>query len=175
MHPGIDLLANLPQLAAIGQQQLALYCAEWLATPLAREFAVVGIDISDDLRFNVLINLQHKTEDGETLIVPFDEMLHYIVDRHFGDSDERRSLHEQIDLLRRGKGEAGRVFQADLGPAFPTYLVCKNSGCQNLMQTQYTAYVGERLTGDAANVTCPRCQHTYLYSATDLQFLVSPG
>lgn len=174
MSWGLDLFDGLPELRAIGLPQVLVYVQEWIKTPLAREFSVMAIDVSEDFRFSPNIGLTHETEDGETVVVPFDEMLHYIVDRHFEDADQRQSLHERIHQRRREQGESGRIYTADLGPRYPLYLVCKNSGCQNLMQTQFTAHVGQQLGKDSANVTCPRCQHTYLYSTDELSFLSTP-
>ena len=69
MLPGAAPLDDLPELAALGRQRLNAYCQDWLATPVAKEFAVTAIHVDEHLRLHPTVTLSHAFADGEDVII----------------------------------------------------------------------------------------------------------
>lgn len=81
----IVILRLFPELAAIGDEQLQVYCDEWLQRPIAKQYAVAQITIDADLLLQINLELHVPVQQGEQILLPSDELLGYIVDRHFHD------------------------------------------------------------------------------------------
>jgi hypothetical protein len=106
MSSGIDILHLFPELAAIGQEQLQLYCDEWLRRPIAREYALAQIMVDDRLLLYISVDTTGPIMHGDRAFIPIDQLLDYIIDRHFQPSNKRRGLHASV------RGDAAAVGRA---------------------------------------------------------------
>lgn len=84
----IDILHLFPDLAAISQLQVQVYCAEWLQRPVAKEYEVAQIIVDHELMLHVSLESRQAVHAGEHTFLPIDELLGYIVDCHFQDAEK---------------------------------------------------------------------------------------
>ena len=170
----VDILHLFPELAAIGQSQLQAYCNEWLKRPLARGCGMAQIVIDRQLNMQVMLDESRVAFHGGEVFIPIDEVLGFIIDRHFTDANERRRLHTQIRDVRRRWGELGKDYEATVGRVGILYLVCKNPSCNNQMMTEQKATEGQRINCPSFDIECLKCGQTYSYGSSDLQLKFDP-
>lgn len=167
MAANIDILHLFPELTAIGLPGLQTYCDEWLRRPIALEFGIAQLVV--DERLMLAINLHSERADfiDDKVVIPIDEPLGYIVDRHFVDADERRRLHASIRETRQRWEELNRDYETTIGRAGTLYLVCKS--CRAALETEHRDIEGQTVECPPCNVTCPACGQSNVYDGSDLQ------
>lgn len=165
---GVDILHLFPELAAIGRQQLQAYCDEWLRRPMAREYGVTLVSVSDDLLLSINLDPTHVEQVGERVFMPIDQLLGYIVERHFGDPAERRRLYESIRDARLHWENCGRDYGASIARRGKLYLTC--TSCQAELESSHEGVEGWTVTCPPTELTCPVCGATGTYNGSDLHF-----
>jgi hypothetical protein len=100
MSISVDILHLFPDLAAIEKAKLQVYCNEWLRRPVARDRGVAQIIVDDQRNLLVTLDDVCTAFDGDHVFIPIDELLGYIVERHFTDADQQQGLHFQIRYTR---------------------------------------------------------------------------
>jgi hypothetical protein len=101
----IDFLLLIPDVAAIGLVKLQGYCDEWLQRPIAREHGVAQLNVRRDLSLEALLDAEDAERVDSRVFIPLDELVGYIIDQHFFDSEQRRQLHAHLrDIRRRWSG-----------------------------------------------------------------------
>jgi hypothetical protein len=69
MTAGNDILQLMPEIAAIGYERLQVYCDEWLKRPIAKQFGVVQLVLTQDLVLQVLLDENHtQMVDGHAYV-----------------------------------------------------------------------------------------------------------
>jgi hypothetical protein len=111
---------------------------------------------------------------GDEVFIPIDEVLGFIVDRHFPDANERRWLHAQIRDVRQRWGELGKDYEATVGRVGTLYLVCKNPDCGNQMLTEQKAAERQHINCPTFDIMCLKCGQTHPYGSSDLQLKFDP-
>jgi hypothetical protein len=168
MTGGIDILHLFPDLAAIGQEQLQVYCAEWLRRPMAREYGLAQIMVDDELLLHLSLAASGAVMYGDRAFIPIDELLGYIIDRHFNEADKWRELHHSVRDARRRWAELGRDYEMEVGRIGTLWLTCKNPECRAELKTAQQAREGQELICNPIPVTCPFCGGNYEYDDRDL-------
>jgi hypothetical protein len=166
---GNDILHLFPELAAIGRQQLQAYCDEWLLRPMARQYGVSLIAVSDDLLLCVNLDRDHVEHVGDRMFIPIDQLLAYIVERHFTDPAKRRQLYQCIRDARLNSERFGRDYEATVGRSGRLYLTCKT--CHAELETSHEGVEGWAVTCPPAELTCPACGAVGTYDGDDLHLL----
>lgn len=64
-----------PDLAAIGQLDLQVYCNEWLQRPLARDCGIAQIVVDSQLNMQVMLDEAGAVFRGDEVFIPIDEPL----------------------------------------------------------------------------------------------------
>lgn len=170
----VDILHLFPNLAAIGQADLQTYSNEWCQRPIARDYGMAQIVIDGQLNMQVMLDETGAAIYGDEVFIPIDEVLGFIVDRHFTDANQRRRLHAEIRDVRRRWGELGKDYEATVGRVGSLYLVCKNPSCNNQMMTEQKATEGQRISCPPFDIECLKCGHTYPYGSGDLKLKFDP-
>jgi hypothetical protein len=160
MSVSVDLLHLFPDLAAIGQADLQVYCKEWVQRPIARDCGVAQIIVDEQRHMQVLLDQSLAIRHGGEVFVPIDELLSYIVDRHFRDASERQRLHASIPTARQRWSELGREYEASVGRVGTLYLICKNPDCAAQMMSDKKAPEGQRINCPAFDIMCLKCGNT---------------
>jgi hypothetical protein len=173
MTSGIDILHLFPELAAIGQEQLQMYCSEWLRRPIAQEYSLAQITVYDELLLHIIVDASGPILCGDRAFIPIDELLGYIIDRHFQAADKQRELHAIVRDTRRHWAELGRDYEIAVGRMGTLYLTCKNPRCRAELETEQRAREGQEISCKHTPVTCPFCGCTYDYEGRDLQLKVT--
>jgi hypothetical protein len=151
-----DILKTFPDLAAIGESQLQSYCDEWAKRPVAKQFAVTHITVDAALMLHIYLASENVVELGDQAVLPIDELLGYIIDRHFQDADKRKKLHAAVREARNME-TVGRI-----------WLKCKNQACGAELETHHFASPGQEIVCPPTKVTCPGCGVTSEYEGGDL-------
>lgn len=73
MSAGNDILQHMPEIAAIGYEQLQAYCNQWLKRPIAKQFGVVQLVLTRELVLQLLLDEDHTEMVGNNAFVPIDE------------------------------------------------------------------------------------------------------
>jgi hypothetical protein len=120
MSAGIDILQLMPEISAIGYEQLQNYCNKWLQRPIAKQFGVVQLMLTRELVLQVLLDENHTQMVDGHAYVPIDELVGYIIDQHFTEPSKRQELHAQWRGVREEFSKAG------LSPFFVKNLLCEN-------------------------------------------------
>jgi len=146
----IDILHLFPELTAIGQAKLQVYCDEWLRRPIAKEFGIAQIFVDEQLMLAVYLNPERAEFIDDNAFIPIDELLGYIIGQHFSDADERRDLHASVRKTRQQWGELNRDYEATIGRVGSLYLICKNPECDQIQpgsdpQQSWAGHKGARL------------------------------
>jgi hypothetical protein len=168
---GVDILHLFPELAAIGRNQLQTYCDEWLKRPIARQFSVAQLFLDEKLLLSIHIDPARPHRDGDKIVLPIDELLGFIVDRHFANPDERQQLHQSVRDTRQRWIEMNRNYEVTLGRAETLYLTCKNPACRAEMETGQKATKYQTITCPPVELMCPACGATATYQGDDLHLL----
>ncbi len=162
----IDVLHLIPELAAIGQHSLQQYCNEWRCRRIAR--GVTLIHVTDQLNLRIWVDAQPGTKKGKVFL---DELVNYIVDRHFRDTAQRREL---ILKVRRSKVHwAERHYEIQIGRRCEIWMICKNCGAE--LQTIHEVIERQPVALPTTFVTCPHCHLTFLCDENDLQLRLAHG
>jgi hypothetical protein len=165
----IDLLQQFPDLAAIGQSDLQVYCNQWIQRPIARQGGLIQIIVDDQRRMQIMLDKAGAEIHGDHAFIPLDELLSYIVDHHFTDSGERRRLHASIRDARQPGKELGKDYAVTIGKVGTLYLVCKNPDCAAQMMSDKKAAEGQRINFGPMDVTCTTCYDTFAYDGSDFK------
>jgi hypothetical protein len=169
MASGIDLLHLFPALAAIGQQQLQAYCNEWVRRPIAQEYGIAQIIVDGELLLHIGLDASSLLMHDDRAFIPIDELLGYIIDRHFEDAEKCRELHASVRDVRQRWAELNRDYEAAVGRMGTLYLTCKNPLCLAELETAHQAREGQRINCKPIPMTCPFCGSTNVYEGHDLQ------
>jgi hypothetical protein len=168
----IDILTLIPDVAAIGQMKLQGYCDEWLKRPIAREYGFVQLNVTRDLVLEALVEECRVKFVGDRALLPFDELLGYIIDQHFRDADQRRQLHAQLRECRKQLIGLGQEYELTAGNVGRYYLKCKNPNCDVFIETSHQGIEGIAVTCPPCEVTCPACGHSAMYDGNDFTLLM---
>ena len=136
MSHGIDLFHLFPEMASIGQQQLQVYCHEWVRRPMAREYGLAQIIVDNELLLHLSLEASGAVMCGDRAFIPIDELLGYIIDRHFPDANMRRELHANVRETRRRWAELNRDYEIAVGRMGTLWLTCKNPACEAELKTE---------------------------------------
>jgi hypothetical protein len=69
MSAGNDILQLMPEISAIGYEQLQAYCNEGLKRPIAKQFGVVQLMLTRELVLQVLLDENHtQMVDGHAYV-----------------------------------------------------------------------------------------------------------
>jgi hypothetical protein len=169
LSAAIDILHLFPELTAIGEKDLQVYCDEWLSRPMAREFGIAQIVVDERLLLTVNLDAERVGFVGDNVFIPIDELLGYMIDRHFQESDKRRRLHASVRETRERWSELHRDYEATIGRSGMLYLVCKNADCRATLTTSHRGFEGQVVECPPCDVTCPVCAATHVYEGSDLQ------
>jgi hypothetical protein len=172
MALAVDILQLFPDLAAIDRAQLQSYCHEWLQRPIARECGIAQIIVDDRRNMQVTLDETAAEFHGDHVFVPIDELLGYIVDRHFAEATERRRLHASIRDTRNHWEETGRDYEATVGHIGTLYLVCKNPACAAQLMTDQKATEGQRINCPSFDIECLKCGQTHVYVGDDFKLML---
>ncbi len=175
MPRGMPVLKVFPEIKALGKHRLQELCDAFRVTYVAREFAITKLNvqtIDGDLSLDFMCELTHTFKLDEEYYFPMDELLYFIADHGIEDEAKRESVKSRIQLARQKVGpDTYRRFTLKPGPKLPLFLTCKNSTCQNLMQTQLTAYRCERVEMEYIEpIACPRCGQESQFTDKDFHF-----
>jgi hypothetical protein len=165
----VDILQLFPDLAAIDHSELQIYCDEWLQRPLARECGMAQIVIDGQFNMQVMLDEAGAVFHGDEVFIPIDELLGFIIDRHFTDANERRRLHAEIRDARKRWDELGKDYEATVGRVGTLYLVCKNPDCAAQMMSDKKAAQGQRINFGPMDITCTTCDQTFAYDGSDFK------
>jgi predicted RNA-binding Zn-ribbon protein involved in translation (DUF1610 family) len=169
---GLAIFDTFPEIKRLGKSAVQRLCDAWLATPLAREFAVSTLTVDDNLLLSFECQLTHRFQDGEAYYFPVDRLLHYIADNGVSDSAEREKVERRIASAReQGGPDVFRRFKIHTGPKLPLFVTCEN--CGNVMQTQWSAYRCEKVRIENGEVECTKCGHVFPIDGSELHF--EPG
>ncbi len=171
MAAGNDILQLMPDIAAIGFEQLQAYCDEWIKRPIAQQFGVVQLMLTPELVLQVLLDKDHTEMIGQNAFVPIDELVGFIIDQHFTEPSKRRELHAQWRGVREEFGTTGRHYEALAGRIGTLYIKCRNPHCDVLMETTHKATEGTNIICPPTQVTCTECGHTDLYDGSDFRLV----
>lgn len=169
MSASVDILHLFPDIATIGKSELQGYCDDWVQRPIARDCGVAQIIVDDRRRMQVLFDRSGAALTGDQAFFPIDELLGFIVDRHFATPDVRRRLHTTIRDARERLGEQVRDYVAAIGRVGTLYLICKNPGCNAQMMSDRQAAEGQRINIPTFNVECLTCGQTHVYEGSDFK------
>lgn len=169
MASSVDILHLFPDLTAIGPTELQVYCDEWVQRPIAHERGIAQIIIDERRHMQVLFDGSTAALSGDHAFIPIDELLGFIVDRHFTDSDDRRRLHAGIRDARQRLGECIRDYVAGIGRIGTLYLVCKNAACAAQMMSDRKATAKQRINFGPMDITCTTCWQTFVYDGNDFK------
>ena len=158
---------TFPELATIGQAQLQDYCDDWVQTQSARQSCVRKLTVGENLLLYSDFRVPDTVKDGDVLVFPMDELLRYIVDRHFADAATRCRLRNDIADARRQWGSLHREYRVTLGRRGPLFLTCKNPDCRSELQTQFVGYENQEVVCEPTDVACPHCGSTCKYDGRD--------
>lgn len=128
------------------------------------------ITIDAELLLQINLDLHAPVQQGEQILLPVDELLGYIVDRHFAVAEKRRELHTAIRETRRRWGELDRDYEVTVGRVGRLWLTCKNPACRVELETNHQATEHQRVNCPLIQVTCPACGSIHGYEARDLHW-----
>jgi hypothetical protein len=165
----LDILQLFPDIAAIGRIELQDYCNEWFQRPIARACSIAQIVVDDQRHMQLLVDSGGERLDGDHVFIPIDELLGFIVDHHFADSDHRRRLHASIKDARQRLGERVRDYVAAIGRVGTLYLVCKNPDCKSQMVSDRKATAEQRINCPTFEIECLTCGQIHPYDAGDFK------
>ena len=168
MAVALDVLHLFPDLAAIGRSKVQDYCNAWVQRPISRGYAIAQIVVDDQLLMYIRLGATGATFAGDRAFFPIDELLGYIVDRHFADADKRRELHATIRDTRRRWAELGRHYALTVGRRGTFFITCKNPDCRAELETSHQGVEGQTVECPPTDVTCPVCGSTHTYDGRDL-------
>lgn len=171
MSNGADVFHFFPELAEIGRKQLQAYCDEWQQRPIARQHGVSLINVDDDLGVSFNLNPARVGHVSERVVLPIDELLVYIVERHFADPDERRRLFRTIRDTKHRWDELGQDYGASMNRQGRLHLTCKNPDCRAELETGQDGVEGWTVTVPPTDLMCPLCGVTATYYGSDLHLL----
>jgi hypothetical protein len=167
----IDILQLFPDLAAIGKNELQVNCNEWLERPIARECGLAQIIVDDQRNMQVTLDEAAAEIHGDLARLPLDELLGYIVDRHFTEASERQRLHASIRDERQRLDELGKRYEVTIGRVGTLYLVCKNPDCATQMMSDKKAAEGQRINSPTFDIMCLKCGQTHAYEGSDFKLM----
>src|SRR5262249_20836341 len=101
--------------------------------------------------------------------IPLDELLGFIVDKHFPDPQQRRDLHAKIRDSREQLRNTGEEFQATMGRLGTLNRTCKNPLCASQMRTDVKAAEGQRINYGPEDMTCFTCGQTFAHDGSDFK------
>jgi hypothetical protein len=104
---------------------------------------------------------------GENVFIPIDELLGYIIDRHFTDPAERRWLQTSVLDARQRRDEVNRNYESTVGRVGTLYLICKSCGAT--LKTHHKGIEGQRLECPLCEVSCTACGWSDVYDGSDLK------
>jgi hypothetical protein len=165
----LDILHSIPDVAAIEQAQLQVYCDEWVKRPLARKLGIAHFVVDSGRMLQAVLDADRAAIIGVDVYIPFDELVGYIIDRHFADADERRRLHVQLREARNHWPETNLGAEVLIGRVGTYYLVCKNPTCGVWMETAHKGVEGGTVECPRCELTCPECGHVAIYDGADFR------
>jgi hypothetical protein len=165
----VDILKLFPELALIDLTKLQVYCDEWLQRPIARECGIAQIVVDEQRHMQVLFDRSRAALKGDHAFIPIDELLGFIADRHFDDSDDRRRLHAGIRNARERLGELIRDYVAAFGRVGTLYLICKNPACEAQMVSDRKATAEQRINCPTFDIECLTCGQIHPYDGSDFK------
>lgn len=165
----VDILQLFPGLATIDQKELQVYCDEWLQRPIARQCGLAQIIVDDQRNMQVMLDKAAAEIHGDHVFLPLDELLGYIVDRHFTDANERRRLHASIRDARQVGSECDKDYEITMGRVGTLYFVCKNPDCGAVMTSDRKALEGQRINSPTFDIMCLKCGQTHAYEGSDFK------
>lgn len=167
MSAAIDILHLFPELTAIGQKDLQVYCDEWLKRPIARHSPLKQIVVDEQLMIS--LHVSRDAQIGTQAFIPMDELLGYIIDQHFIEPDQRRQLHAKVREAREMLRRLGTAYEVTAGRMGMLYLICKNPDCQATLNTSHRGIEGQTVTCPPLPATCPICGQTHSYVGSDFR------
>jgi hypothetical protein len=169
MAKSIDVFLLVPEIAAIGQERLQRSCDEWRERPLAKQLGCADSIVGADRMLTVNIDLAVAQKvQSDQVFLPLNELLGYVIDRHFPDLNKRRELHGEVRRIRKLLAESGVEYQGMAGRSGQLWLKCKKPSCDVWMETAQRAIEGQTITCPPVSVTCPACGHTDYYDGSNL-------
>jgi hypothetical protein len=169
MSSGLNILHSIPEVAAIEQSQLQVYCDEWVKRPLAQKLGIAHFEVHRGKMLQIILEAKRAAIIGSDPYLPLDELVGYIIDRHFNDADERRRLHARLREARTHWPEANKGFEALVGRVGTLYLVCKNPACGVWMETAHKGVEGGVVECPPCELVCPACGQANVYGGQDFQ------
>lgn len=94
------MIADHPDIVALGQQRLQQLCNEWLKTPDAKECAIKSIKISPDCQVAIEIDISVATLHNQMFTFPADRVLNWIIDQSFTGDEVARLKQAVVDRRR---------------------------------------------------------------------------
>ena len=162
-----EAFVSFPEVMALGHDRLQQFCDEWCKMPVAREFSVSRVLISEDCRcFDPNIRLDAANYDkGDIVHFPFDRLMEYVITRGF-PANERQVLRDRLLLMRQSVGvELYQRFETTVD-AYTLATCCPH--CHRVILTQLRIFATEPLPlRETERVTCFNCNHEFVVREKD--------
>jgi hypothetical protein len=129
---------------------------------------VTHITVDAALMLHIYLAAERLVELGDQAVLPIDELLGYIIDRHFQDPDKRKELHTAVREARNRWGEHEMQHAVSVETVGRIWLKCKNPACGAQIETHHFASPGQEIICPPTKVTCPGCGGIYEYEGRDL-------
>jgi hypothetical protein len=168
MAKGLDLFGLFPEIVAIGQPQLQLYYNEWAKRPIARQHSVAQVFVDQQLVLHFHMDVDCGIRPGVHTFIPTDQLLVYIVERHFPEPDYRRELCARIQDVRLRWGEVGYGYEVTISRKGRFYLTCKNPACHAELESAHVGTERQAVSCPPTQLTCPQCGASFIGDGSDL-------
>jgi hypothetical protein len=168
MSEQVNVFHSFPEIAAIGRAALQALCDTWKQTPIAREFAVTELTVTEALDLDFVCQMNHQVQNGEAYYFPMDELLFFIAEHGEFDLIDRERLRARIVRAREAGPDVFRRFRVRLGERLPLFVTCP--GCHNTMQTQLSAHRNETIEMYKEVLHCIRGHQPFQITGSDFHF-----
>jgi hypothetical protein len=169
MATPLNILSLYPELTAIGREQMQLYCDEWVQRPIAKQFGIAQVVADDSLRLYISVVSIARFLDGHQIVLPIDELVDFVIDRHDFEPGARQALHKRVRETRDTWPELNPQYDVATSRIGRLHLTCKNPACGVLIETSHFAAEDDQINCPPCDLTCPACNQSHVYDGSDLK------
>lgn len=177
MNAKPTVLQAFPELEQLGQAKLQRLSDDWIATAIAREFAVSALEVHEEANKLLLpfeAQVTYRVQNHDDYYFPMDELLTFIAEHGIANLEMKDAAKARIRRARQDGGpDVFRRFKVYMGPKLPLFVTCQNAACGEVLQTPFSAYRAEKLQFDAEEIECPACRTSFVIDGDALHF--EPG